>query len=101
MKETDDSDQISLVDVQFAMHHLSEAIEELAYLQSVICFPGRLSDETLGNHLAHAYLHLNWFWNGRRRENKGVVELNEQEFREFSTFPADLRVRVDKPREQE
>jgi len=51
--------------------------------------------EASSSKLAHAYNHLNWYWNGRNRAEKTRVEFSsDEEFTEMSDFPTDLIVKM-------
>jgi hypothetical protein len=81
-----------LANLQFSTYHLSEAISELNDLLSAVR-DGKIVDRddvVTQAKIAHAYQHLNWFWNGQARKVKSSAVLGPEEFNSFSVFPLEL-----------
>lgn len=89
-----DGKRLEKDDYDFAVYHLSEAISEISkLLRDYATSNDRVVRETHASTIAHAYNHLNWYWNGRKRTDKTRVEFgSDDELAEFSDFPKDLVV---------
>lgn len=67
--------------------HLREAAEELNRTVEQLAKDAKLSEETLGAAMGHAYHHLNTAWNGRNQTDKQFRICTDKDFNRFRKFP--------------
>ena len=85
-------ERVSPADAAFCSFHLAEAIEQLSAIvrsMSSRAEPAP-SEQDLEVQMAHAYKHLNWFWNGRKRSDRSGADMSDEEYYTFSAFPEEL-----------
>ena len=89
------SHESDAIELRFSTYHLGQAASEIARLLTAISMSQPIEYETAAPTLAHAYNHLNWFWNGRNRSDPMSVEFSSaEELQALSAFPTDLQVQM-------
>jgi hypothetical protein len=68
---------------------IAEANEQLARLLHTI-LTGKLNEAELQVGLRHAYHHLNFAWNIRRKPTSEYAALTQEHFEEWGRYPSDI-----------
>ncbi len=69
--------------------NLREALEQLEEIVESITSDPEYPEEQFRIHLEHVYHHLNFAWNIRDADEARVIRCSDEDFREWSRYPAD------------
>lgn len=76
---------------KIVLYNVREAREQLEEIENYIAQQKTLSEAELHIKLEHAYHHLNFAWNIRRKSSKSYAELSDEDFNEWSKFPKEMK----------
>jgi D-hexose-6-phosphate mutarotase len=71
------------------LYNIKETREQLEEIERLAA-EKNLSETELQIKLEHAYHHLNVAWNSRHSPSKRYTEMSDEDFNEWSKFPAEI-----------
>lgn len=77
---------------EIILSNIKEAREQLEEIENLIAQNETISEIELQIKLEHAYHHLNFAWNIRRKSSKKYAKLSDKEFNEWSKFPKEIHI---------
>jgi len=81
-----------MINRQWVLFHLSEAIEELQKVSTALESRAALNKEEFEIALEHAYHHINTAWNSREITDEEAKQHSDADFIRWRQFPAELNL---------